>query len=508
MSPLLSICIPTYNRADCLWKTLNSITTQKAFLFTNDVEIVISDNCSTDATEFVCNEFINKYPDKIVYKKTERNIGGDENFIYVLKQANGRFVKLHNDSCYILENSLEKMLEDIKFVDKNNCSGCFFADGTAKKQCINNSFDEFIANVSYFSTWIASYCFRRDFLEKCENINRYSHLNFAQVDIAGRLFEAGNKIYVSNAYYFKTIYVDNKGGYNIAKVFGYNYFYILDIYRKKKLLSNRTFNKEKRKIIRKFLITQYFDFYKQNSFVKDGYFKYMKYFWFDWYFYFTYLRIFKYYIKSILPKGRKIRKNNKKIETKWHSKNFDNTTILNSYNELIYPAVGKESYGFINVLCHTIRPVILIIGNYVSIAPDVKFILGSDHNYKILSTYPFKVKVCGEKYEALSKGSIIVEDDVWIGANAIILSGIRIGQGAVVAAGSVVTKDVEPYSIVAGNPAKIMKYRFPREIIEKMKNFNVGMLTENSIKTNINDMYKELTCENVDSLLSELKGNI
>ena len=70
------------------------------------------------------------------------------------------------------------------------------------------------------------------------------------------------------------------------------------------------------------------------------------------------------------------------------------------------------------------------------------------------------------------------------------------------------TKDVEPYSIVAGNPAKIMKYRFPREIIEKMKNFNVGMLTENSIKTNINDMYKELTCENVDSLLSELKGNI
>ena len=144
----------------------------------------------------------------------------------------------------------------------------------------------------------------------------------------------------------------------------------------------------------------------------------------------------------------------------------------------------------------------------MSIAPDVKFILGSDHNYKILSTYPFKVKVCGEKYEALSKGSIIVEDDVWIGANAIILSGIRIGQGAVVAAGSVVTKDVEPYSIVAGNPAKIMKYRFPREIIEKMKNFNVGMLTENSIKTNINDMYKELTCENVDSLLSELKGNI
>ena len=505
MQPLLSICIPTFNRADVLWKTLNSITTQKAFLFTDLVEIVISDNCSTDATDVVCNEFINKYKNKITYIKQNTPISADENFIFVLQQANGKFVKLHNDTCYLLENSLDKMIEDIKYADKQGSDGCFFANGEAIKSDLAESFDDFLSNVSYFSTWIASHCYKKEFLEKLEGINRYSHLNFAQVDIAGRLFENGGSIYVANTNYFRTIYVDKKGGYNFAKVFGYNYFYILDIYKKKKLLSNAVFNKEKHKILRKFLITMYFDFYKQYSYTKDGYLKYMKYFWFDWYFYFTYLRIFKYYIRSRLAKGRMIIKSNKSFETKWHWKNFDNTTIINSYNEVFYPAVGKGSYGSINVLMHTSHPVILIIGNYVSIANDVKFILASEHNYKFLSTYPFKVKYCNEKYEALSKGSIIVEDDVWIGANAIILSGIRIGQGAVIAAGSVVTKDVEPYSIVAGNPAKIIKYRFAPEIIDKLKNFNIGMLTQDNIKANIDNIYKNLSCENVDEILNSLK---
>jgi acetyltransferase-like isoleucine patch superfamily enzyme len=71
-----------------------------------------------------------------------------------------------------------------------------------------------------------------------------------------------------------------------------------------------------------------------------------------------------------------------------------------------------------------------------------------------------------------SKGDIIIKNDVWIGLNCTILDGITIGNGAVIAAGSVVTKDVAPYSIVGGNPAKLIKYRFSPELIKRIEDLN------------------------------------
>ena len=73
------------------------------------------------------------------------------------------------------------------------------------------------------------------------------------------------------------------------------------------------------------------------------------------------------------------------------------------------------------------------------------------------------------KSDYISKGNVIIEEDVWIGSNAVILSGVRIGRGGVVAAGSIVTKNVPRYSIVAGNPAKVIKYRFDEETIRKLE---------------------------------------
>jgi serine acetyltransferase len=85
------------------------------------------------------------------------------------------------------------------------------------------------------------------------------------------------------------------------------------------------------------------------------------------------------------------------------------------------------------------------------------------------------------------KGDITIENDVWIGAKATVMSGIKIGNGAVVAAGSVVTKDVPPYAIVAGNPAKIVKYRFDESQIEKLLqiswwNWDEGKIRDNAMK--------------------------
>lgn len=144
--------------------------------------------------------------------------------------------------------------------------------------------------------------------------------------------------------------------------------------------------------------------------------------------------------------------------------------------------VGKYSYGPIECYEWGDENEKLIIGNYVSMANGVKFILGGNHRYDIFSTYPFKVKFMGENREAYSNGAIIIEDDAWIGMDSKIMSGGRIGKGAIVAAGSIVSKDIEPYSIVGGSPAQIIKYRFNEEIRAKLINFEYEKIEKELIE--------------------------
>jgi tetrahydrodipicolinate N-succinyltransferase len=121
--------------------------------------------------------------------------------------------------------------------------------------------------------------------------------------------------------------------------------------------------------------------------------------------------------------------------------------------------------------------------------------LGGEHKVDGISTFPFKVKCFGYEMEAGSKGDIIIGDDVWLCTNAIICSGIKIGQGAVVAAGAVVTKDVEPYAIVGGNPAKVIKYRFGEKIRNKLQEIDLIKLIDSFKKEDINDIYTPLSEE-------------
>ncbi|MEK4484307.1 CatB-related O-acetyltransferase [Psychrobacillus sp. FSL H8-0484] len=110
----------------------------------------------------------------------------------------------------------------------------------------------------------------------------------------------------------------------------------------------------------------------------------------------------------------------------------------------------------------------LIIGNYVCIASGVIILMGGNHNHhsEWITVYPF-VEQIETSYEP--KGDTIIENDAWIGMNAMIMPGVTIGEGAIVAAGSVVAKDVPPYTIVGGNPAKEIKKRFTATEIEKLK---------------------------------------
>jgi acetyltransferase-like isoleucine patch superfamily enzyme len=191
-------------------------------------------------------------------------------------------------------------------------------------------------------------------------------------------------------------------------------------------------------------------------------------------------------------------------KVKWRKVNKHNEIYALNLFPISKVTVGKYSYGPLFVKCWGSDNEKLIVGNFVSIAEGVIFLLGGNHNTNTFSTFPFKVKFLGQVTEAYSKGPIIIEDDVWIGTNSLLLSGVKVGKGAIVAAGSVITKDVPPYAIVAGNPAKVIKYRFNEDIRNNMQEFDFSSLNLQFIRNNIEDLYKPLDNE----VLLTLNGGV
>ncbi len=133
----------------------------------------------------------------------------------------------------------------------------------------------------------------------------------------------------------------------------------------------------------------------------------------------------------------------------------------------------------------------LVIGKFCAIARDVKFIMnGANHQMTGFSTYPFYIfgngweKAAPNKGDLPYKGDTIIGSDVWLGYDVTIMPGIKIGHGAIVASKSVVTNDVPPYSIVGGNPAKVIKLRYDKSVIDKLLdiawwNWQPGKITQN-----------------------------
>jgi len=132
--------------------------------------------------------------------------------------------------------------------------------------------------------------------------------------------------------------------------------------------------------------------------------------------------------------------------------------------------IGVGTYGWPEILYYDAGAT-LKIGNYCSIAPGVKILLGGEHHVEYVTTYPFSLLLNEAKNlpgYPYSKGDVIIGNDVWIGQDAMILSGVCIRDGAVVAGRSVVTRDVAPYSVVAGDPARHIKFRFSQEAIDAL----------------------------------------
>lgn len=164
--------------------------------------------------------------------------------------------------------------------------------------------------------------------------------------------------------------------------------------------------------------------------------------------------------------------------------------------------VDEGSYGIIKVISYGEKDGQLYIGKYCSIAKETTFLLGGEHEYKNIFSFPFK-KIFLNQDEAFAKGDIHIEDDVWIGYGATILSGVTIGKGAIIGANSIVAKDVPPYAIYVGD--KIIKYRFKEDIIEKLLKTDLSKLTKEKIINNIDVIYTQINQENVDEIIQKLE---
>jgi len=152
--------------------------------------------------------------------------------------------------------------------------------------------------------------------------------------------------------------------------------------------------------------------------------------------------------------------------------------------------IGRYTYGCPEVLTYN-DDSRLVIGRYCSIAARVTIILGGNHRVDWVTTYPFPAfaedwpGAASLTGHPATRGSIVIGNDVWIGFGAVILSGVTIGDGAVLGAGAVVSRDVDPYSVVAGNPAREMKKRFSKEVRAGLLELKWWDWPEEKIKKNL-----------------------
>lgn len=185
-----------------------------------------------------------------------------------------------------------------------------------------------------------------------------------------------------------------------------------------------------------------------------------------------------------------------KFKKNWRKLNQHNDTVAGdrffSFDKV---KVGKSSYGVLLIQTMNLDAGATVeIGNYVSIAPGVQFLLDVNHQMDTITTFPFYSRLIESNVkDAYGKGKTIVEDEVWIGTNAIIMPGVHIAKGAIIAAGSVVTKAVPAYSIYGGNPARLIRLRFEQNVIDELMKVDFTKYSDTRMREHIEMIYSKIS---------------
>ena len=524
MSINLSICIPTRNRADILKISLESLTSDPFFIANKDIEVIISDNASTDHTRAVVSSFTDIYGDRVKYFCNQHNIA-DHNYEKTLRYGSGNYLKLLNDTVIWKPEGL-KTLHRLVLQNEKQRPVLFMLNGckkTPETLMRLQGLDAFVQTVSFFMSWIGAFGIWKDQLDAMPDFSRCAAKSLAQVDVLLRLMALRPEVLVCNAVCFDVQDGGRKGGYGLAQVFGVNYLEILRGHMPS--LSEQTFAQEKKAVLCQHILTYQFhldhDFYLfpleevlDNVYGDEPYYR-------------PVVQAARATWMTLTqakgkPKKRsgwrarwadawthwmlKLRPRHPKYLAKlWRLRNAHNDTSMGAPFDFSKVQVGHGSYGRLNVHTWGLPEERLSIGHYVSIADDVQFLLGGNHAHDRLSTYPFKVMMLGHPNESRTKGPITVQDDVWIGHGAMILSGVTLHQGCVIGAGAVVTRDVPPYAIVAGNPAQVVKYRFSQELTQKLVALRLSDLTPDAIRSRPDLADAKITLENIDNIAQGLR---
>ena len=245
---LLSLCIPTYNRADNLEMSLKSICDQSEFNSSEDIEIIISDNNSSDHTESVCKHFVELYGERIKYFKNTTNIE-DLNFEHVLSKGSGTLLRLNNDTLIHSKGSLADILETIRDNIEEK-PVLFFSNGKARSGITEkfNDLDSFLTHISFYCTWIGGFCIWKDDFDKFDNFSRYASKKLVQADVLLRLVDKKRVSVVNDKEICKTV-VKRNGGYNFLEVFLTNYISIIEECVRERRISERVFLNEKLRVL-------------------------------------------------------------------------------------------------------------------------------------------------------------------------------------------------------------------------------------------------------------------
>lgn len=473
---LLSICIPTFNRGAALRETLESIVSQDAFRNGNQVEVVVSDNASTDDTAEVCAEFARRFPGKVIVQRQERNIW-TANFHQAMSLGRGQYLKLHNDTLLIREGALAPLLDVIGQLVRAR-PVMFMTNGNRVKEGSNlleecRTLDDFIQNVSFFATWMGGFGLWREDLGLAAAFDSDTN-HLVQTELVCRQVAQGRPAVVFFGNYFISKQ-DFRGTYNWTEVFGKNYLGVLKKFVASGQLSPATYAQAKQEVLFRHILPTYFN--PKNAYAKTLFFTNLVDYRDDEYFYQA--------IADRLPQL-------------WRLNNGHNQVELGSVSSphllsRVWARFGSR--GLLHVMGPRQSLATLDIGLFSTIGEDVRFIVGE---------VPPPGNTFANRWtqdQPTRAGSIVVGADAWIGSGAQILSGVTIGQGAIVAAGSVVTEDVPPYSRVSGNPACLVSYRFTPDVIEKLIGFDFLTLMPQVTKRLGTALLAPLDESNVDAFL-------
>ena len=493
---LLSICIPTFERPAELTNSLESIISQPFFKDQADIEVVVYDSSRSSDSQERCRPLVEKYPGKIFYHKNHSD-HGDENFEAALRLAKGEFRKLANDTLIWLEGSVHAIYS-LVIQNQTTQPLLFTLNGlrdSSYKLIATNSINDFIRVVSYFCTWIGGFGIWKTDLAALDNFSRASSTHLIQVDVILRILSVKPAAAISITKYFDSQQPPQPKDYDLSQVFGLNYLKLLRDYVPSKIETD-TYAWEKKRVLTRHILPFYFSI--ANNFLrypldalKDDYGQE------DYFLPSVSAARTRFYVYChSLPLNQ--------LAAAWRRLNAHNKTTLARQCDISRITVGNYSYGPISAYSYNASNESLTIGHFVSLSEGVAFLLGGNHPTEIFSTYPFRVMLDRAQIEATSKGPIVVGDDVWIGFRSTILSGARIGNGAVIAAGSVVTGVIPPYAIAAGTPARVRRFRFSQEIIDKLLTFDFSTFDPSQLADDT-DLYTNLDINNVDSVLDNLR---